>query len=83
MLSFIPSPQARLPQNIVDDINAALAAVKEAQEGEDAAALKEKITALSNASMKIGEALNANTSSSSGSAGGSSEGGSSGTGGSQ
>ena len=58
--------KAKLPQNVVDDINAALAAVREAATGEDLALLRERIGALSTASMKIGESL-AQQSSSSGS----------------
>jgi len=79
--SHHPTPQARLPQAVVDDINAALAAVREAAAGEDLALLRERIGALSNASMKIGESL-AQQSGSSGSGGGdssSSSGGSSGS----
>ncbi|KIZ00770.1 hypothetical protein MNEG_7188 [Monoraphidium neglectum] len=48
---------ARLPQAVVDEITAALAAVREASGGEDLALLRERIGALSTASMKIGETL--------------------------
>ena len=71
--------KAKLPQAVVDDVNAALAAVREAAAGEDAAALRERITALSNASMKIGEALAQQ--SGGGSSGGSGDSGSGGSGG--
>jgi len=66
--------KARLPQSVIDEVQAAAAAVKEAaaQEGAEAAALREKVAALSNASMKIGEAL---AQQSSGGGGGSSGGG--------
>ncbi|GBF99701.1 heat shock protein 70 [Raphidocelis subcapitata] len=69
--------KARLPQAVVDDITAALAAVREAAAGEDLALLRERIGALSNASMKIGEAL----AQQSGGSGGSSSGGGGGSGG--
>jgi molecular chaperone DnaK len=49
--------KAKLPQAVVDDVTAAVAAVREASAGEDLALLKERIGALSTASMKIGETL--------------------------
>jgi len=67
--------KSRLPQNVVDEVEGAIKDVKSAQEGEDLALLKEKITTLSNAGMKIGESLNqqsGGSSSSSGSGDGSS-----------
>jgi hypothetical protein len=42
---------------VIDEINAALEEAREAAKGEDVAGLREKVKALSNASMKIGEAL--------------------------
>jgi molecular chaperone DnaK len=68
---------------VVDDINAALAAVREASTGEDVALLRERIGALSNASMKIGESLAQQSGGSSGSSGsgGGGDSGSSGSGG--
>jgi hypothetical protein len=63
--------QDKLPQNVVDDITKALGDVKAAQEGENLQALRDAIKALSDASMKIGESLNKD-SSSSGSSGSSS-----------
>jgi hypothetical protein len=71
-----PNAQARLPQAVVDDITAALAAVREAAAGEDLALLRDRIGALSNASMKIGESL----AQQSGSGGGGSSSGGSGSG---
>lgn len=65
---------------MVDDINAALAGVREAAQGEDLALLRERIGALSNASMKIGESLAQQSSGSSGSSGGSGDGSSGGSG---
>ncbi|KAG1680113.1 hypothetical protein FOA52_000226 [Chlamydomonas sp. UWO 241] len=47
----------KLPQAVIDEINAAIEEAREAAKGEDVAGLKEKVKALSNASMKIGEAL--------------------------
>jgi len=47
----------RLPQNIVDNINAAVAELRASMEGEDAEAIKAKATALQQAAMKIGEHL--------------------------
>ncbi|KAF6257713.1 heat shock protein Hsp70C [Scenedesmus sp. NREL 46B-D3] len=60
----------KLPQNIVDDITKALGDVKAAQEAEDLQALRDAIKALSDASMKIGESLNKDSSSGSSSSGG-------------
>lgn len=59
----------KLPQNVVDEISKALSDVKAAQEAEDPKDLRDKIKALSDASMKIGEALNKDSSSSSSSGG--------------
>jgi hypothetical protein len=65
--------QDKLPQNVVDDITKALGDVKAAQEAENLQGLRDAIKALSDASMKIGESLNKDSSSgSSGSSGGSS-----------
>jgi molecular chaperone DnaK len=72
--------KAKLPQAVVDDITAALAAVREASAGEDLAALREKIGALSNASMKIGESLAQQSGGSSGGSSGGADGGSGGSG---
>lgn len=47
----------RLPQNIVDDISAAMAEVRKAMEGDDGAEIKAKVEALQQAAMKIGEHL--------------------------
>ena len=58
----------------MDDINAALAAVREATQGEDLALLRERIGALSNASMKIGETLAQQSGGSGGASGGASGG---------
>jgi L1 cell adhesion molecule like protein len=69
--------KAKLPQTVIDEIAAATSAVKEAAAGEDAAVLREKISALSNASMKIGEALAQQSSGGSGGGGDGSSGGSS------
>ncbi|MEW5298049.1 MAG: hypothetical protein WDW36_001211 [Sanguina aurantia] len=49
--------KAKLPQAVVDEINAAIAEARSASSGEDATVLKEKVTALSKAAMKIGETL--------------------------
>jgi molecular chaperone DnaK (HSP70) len=49
--------KARLPQNVIDDINAAIAEVKEKQGQEDLSGLKEANSKLMTAAMKIGEAL--------------------------
>ena len=49
--------QDRLPQNVIDDINAALGAAREAKDLDDAAAIREKASALQQAVMKIGESL--------------------------
>jgi L1 cell adhesion molecule like protein len=74
--------KAKLPQSVIDEVTQAAAAVKEAAQGEDAAVLREKVSALSNASMKIGEALaQQSQSQSSGGGDGSSGGGSGGAGG--
>lgn len=76
---LVLSVQSKLPQNVVDEINTALADVKSAQQAEDLKDLRDKIKALSDASMKIGEALNKD----SGSGGSSSSGGDSGSSGTQ
>lgn len=47
----------RLPQNIVDDINSAMAELRSAMEGDNAEDIKAKSTALQQAAMKIGEHL--------------------------
>ena len=52
-----PPPQDRLPQNVIDDINAALGAAREAKDLDDATAIREKASALQQAVMKIGESL--------------------------
>jgi hypothetical protein len=62
---------------VIDEVDGAIKEVKAAQEGEDLAVLKEKISALSNAGMKIGESLNQQSGGSSSSSG-SGEGGSGG-----
>lgn len=49
--------KSKLPQAVVDEIQTAIAECRSASQGEDAGALKEKIMALSKASMKIGETL--------------------------
>ena len=41
--------QDRLPQNVIDDINAALGAAREAKDLDDAAAIREKASALQQA----------------------------------
>ena len=66
--------QSRLPQNVVDEVEGAIKDVKSAQEGEDLALLKEKISTLSNAGMKIGESLNQQSGGSSSSSSGSGDG---------
>ncbi|CAG9461139.1 unnamed protein product [Pedinophyceae sp. YPF-701] len=48
----------KLPQDVVDAVNAAVSEAKEAAGGEDPDALKDKVDALRQAVMKIGEALN-------------------------
>nr|QBB20006.1 heat shock protein hsp70-C2 [Ettlia sp. YC001] len=63
----------KLPQNVVDDITKALADVKAAQQAEDLKDLRDKVKALSDASMKIGESLNKDSSSGSSGSSGSSE----------
>mmetsp|Transcript_39551 Transcript_39551/g.117638 ORF Transcript_39551/g.117638 Transcript_39551/m.117638 type:complete len:666 (-) Transcript_39551:204-2201(-) len=55
----------KIPAAVVDEINAALGEARDAAKGDDVAALKEKIKALSTASMKIGEALSGSRGSSS------------------
>lgn len=47
----------KLPQNVVDDINAAIADLRGVLESGSAETIREKVTALRSASMKIGEAL--------------------------
>lgn len=64
---------------MVDDINTAIKAVREAQQAEDLADLRAKIKALADASMKIGESLNQGSSSGSSSSTGGGDGGSSGS----
>jgi hypothetical protein len=80
-----PPPTTRLaaarrhPQAVIDDINAALEAVRAAQGGEDAAALRDAVEGLHKATMKIGETLS--QSQAGGSSGGGGGDGSSGSGG--
>jgi len=59
--------KSKLPQAVVDDIQKAISECREASTGDNLQVLKEKIQALSTASMKIGETLAQNTASSSGS----------------
>lgn len=47
----------KLPQNIVDAINASIAELRSAMEGENAEEIKAKTTAVQQAAMKIGEHL--------------------------
>jgi L1 cell adhesion molecule like protein len=55
---------ANLPQDVKDAITNAQADVRSAAEGEDAEKLRDAINTLQQAVMKIGEALNAGSSSS-------------------
>lgn len=43
--------QDRLPQNVIDDINAALGAAREAKDLDDAVAIREKASALQQARL--------------------------------
>lgn len=63
-------PPCPLPQAVVDQINGAIADCRAASQGEDLAALREKIAALNTAAMEIGKAL----AGSAGAAGGASSG---------
>ena len=56
--------QDKLPQNVQDEIKAALGVAREAQSGDDAAKMTEANSALQTAIMKIGESLAANNKSS-------------------
>jgi molecular chaperone DnaK len=51
----------KLPQAVVDDINAAIAACREAQDGQDVAKLRDAVEALNQAVMKIGQSMAGNT----------------------
>lgn len=59
---------------MIDEINKALQETREAAQGDDAEVLKQKVQALSQATMKIGETLAGQSGGSSGSAGSSDSG---------
>ena len=75
-----PDPHAVVPhsisasQDVIDSVNAAIAALREVATSEDVSEIKEKTTACVQASMKIGEALSGKSSSGGGSEGGAKEG---------
>lgn len=73
LLTCPSPPPLSPPQAVIDEINKALQETREAAEGDDAEVLKQKVQALSQATMKIGETL-------AGQSGGSSGGSSSGSG---
>ena len=58
----------RLPQNVVDAINAAMGELKTSMESDNAEDIKAKTTALQQAAMKIGESLSGSAGSGDGSA---------------
>jgi len=66
--------KSKLPQAVVDEINKAIAETREASKGDNLEVLKQKIVALSTASMKIGETLAQQSGGSSSSSGSSSSG---------
>lgn len=53
--------KSKLPQNVVDDVNTAITEVRDAMAKDDLNVLKEKISALSTAMMKIGESISASS----------------------
>lgn len=59
----------KLPQNVVDNINTAIAELRGVMESENAQEIKAKTTALQQATMKIGEALSGKASSGGGEGG--------------